>query len=243
MRQLIAANWKMNGLGSALPEIEYIAEWAAGTVPKADLLICPPTTLLARAAALVRGRVVLGGQDCHPEAAGAFTGDISAEMLKDAGAEAVIVGHSERRRYHCESDTLICAKARAAWRAGLMAILCVGETDAERDGAHAHTVVSRQIELGMPPGATPENTAIAYEPVWAIGTGRTPQPDDIVDMHGHIRARLGASGGKMRILYGGSVSPANAKGILALPGVDGALVGGASLKARDFQAIITAARE
>jgi triosephosphate isomerase len=241
MRQLIAGNWKMNGLCSALPEIESVADWAAAAAPRAQVLICPPATLIARAAELVRGRIALGGQDCSAEAAGAFTGDISAEMLRDAGAEAVIVGHSERRRYHCETDALICAKAKAAWRAGLVAIFCVGETEAERDGDLAHTVVARQIADGVPPGATPANAAIAYEPVWAIGTGRTPQPDDIEDMHGHIRSRLGPSGAEMRILYGGSVNPANARSILALSGVDGALVGGASLKARDFEAIIAAA--
>ncbi len=233
----------MNGLGSALAEIETIAAWTAATAPRAQVLICPPVTLMTRAAELARGRIALGGQDCSTEAAGAFTGDVSAEMLRDAGAEAVIVGHSERRKYHCETDATICAKAKAAWRAGLMAILCVGETEAERDGAQAHAVVSRQIAQGVPPGATPENMVIAYEPVWAIGTGRTPQPNDIVDMHGHIRAQLGSLGASIRILYGGSVNPANACGILVLSGVDGALVGGASLKARDFEAIIVAACE
>jgi triosephosphate isomerase len=243
MRQLIAGNWKMNGLGSALPGIETIAAWTAATAPRVRVLICPPATLLARAAERVRGRIELGGQDCSTETSGAFTGDVSAEMLRDAGASAVIVGHSERRRYHCEDDALTCAKAKAAWRAGLLAILCVGETEAERDGAQAHAVVSRQIAKGVPPGATPENTVIAYEPVWAIGTGRTPRPDDIEDMHGHIRTQLGPLGAEMRILYGGSVNPANARGILALSGVDGALVGGASLKAKDFEAIIAAACE
>lgn len=231
----------MNGLGSTLSEIEAVAAFAAAAGPRAEVLICPPATLMSRAVAQSRGRIALGGQDCHADIAGAFTGDVSAEMLKDAGAQAVIVGHSERRRYHCESDALICAKAKAAWRAGLMAIICAGETEAERDGGQAHAVVSRQIAAGVPAGATPDNTVIAYEPVWAIGTGRTPQPEDIVDMHGHIRGRLGASGAQMRILYGGSVNPANAAAILALSGVDGALVGGASLKAGEFQTIIAAA--
>lgn len=240
MRQLIAGNWKMNGLASALSEIEAVAAWTAVATPRAKVLICPPATLIARASDLVRGRVALGGQDCSAEVAGAFTGDISAEMLRDAGAEAVIVGHSERRKYHSETDELICAKAKAVWRAGLTTILCVGETEAERDDGRAHMVVSRQIAKGLPPGATADNTVIAYEPVWAIGTGRTPRPEDIRDMHGYIRTQLGSSGGDIRILYGGSVNPANARGILALPGVDGALVGGASLKAKDFEPIIAA---
>lgn len=244
MRQLIAGNWKMNGLGGALSEIETVAAWTAAVAPAAQILICPPATLLSRAVQSAQGRIALGGQDCHPEASGAFTGDLSAEMLKDAGAEAVIVGHSERRRCHGETDALIHAKVKAAWRAGLLAILCVGETEAERDSSEAHAVIARQIALGLPPEATAENTAIAYEPVWAIGTGRTPTAADITQVHAHIRNELGAVlGPRTRILYGGSVNPRNAESILRLSGIDGALVGGASLKAQDFQAIILAARK
>jgi triosephosphate isomerase len=244
MRQLIAGNWKMNGLGGGLSEIETLAAWTATVAPPAQVLICPPATLLPRAVQSARGRIALGGQDCHPEPSGAFTGDLSAEMLKDAGAEAVIVGHSERRRYHGETDPLIHAKVKAAWRAGLLAILCVGETEAERDSSLTHAVLARQIAAGLPAEATAENTVIAYEPVWAIGTGRTPTEADITNTHRHIRKELGAKWGpEMRILYGGSVNPGNAECILGLLGVDGALVGGASLKAQDFQAIILAARK
>jgi triosephosphate isomerase len=186
----------------------------------------------------------LGGQDCRAEASGAFTGDISAEMLKDAGASAVIVGHSERRQYHGERDADVAAKARAAWRAGLMAIICMGETEDQRDAGKAHHICGGQVKGSVPPGATAENTAIAYEPVWAIGSGKTPSDADIVAMHAHIRHcaidHLGAVGGGMRILYGGSVKPSNARTILALDNVNGALVGGASLKAQDFLAIIAA---
>jgi triosephosphate isomerase len=236
MRQLIAGNWKMNGLGVSLGEIAALAK-AVGT-PRCDVLICPPATLVARAAALGTG-VAIGGQDCHAEISGAFTGDISAEMLKDAGATAVIVGHSERRQYHGESDATIAAKARAAWRAGLIAIVCIGETEDQREQGHANHICARQLAGSVPAGATAQNTAIAYEPVWAIGTGKTPSIADIAHMHGHIRAHLAAP---LRILYGGSVKPSNAKEILALADVGGALVGGASLKATDFATIVEASR-
>ncbi len=238
MRQLIAGNWKMNGLAASLAEIEALAR--AVPTPSCDVLICPPATLVARAAAAARGTAVaIGGQDCHAEISGAFTGDVSAEMLRDAGATAVIVGHSERRQYHAETDAIVAAKAKAAWRAGLIAIICVGETEAERDAGKAYDVCKSQLAGSVPPGATAANTAIAYEPVWAIGTGKTPTTSDIAQMYVHIKACLAAP---HRILYGGSVKPSNAKEILGLADVGGALVGGASLKASDFLTIVAAAR-
>ena len=239
MRQLIAGNWKMNGLAAALAEIEALAR-GLGT-PACDVLICPAATLLARAAATAKGTpIAIGGQDCHAEASGAFTGDVSAEMLRDAGATAVIVGHSERRQYHGETDAIVAAKAKAAWRAGLIAIICVGETEAQRDAGKAYDVCQSQLAGSVPPGATAQNTAIAYEPVWAIGTGKTPTTPDIAQMHAHIKACLAAP---LRILYGGSVKPSNAAEILGLADVGGALVGGASLKAADFLTIVTASRK
>jgi triosephosphate isomerase len=245
MRQLIAGNWKMNGTGASLGEIEAVARAVvAGKVP-CDVLICPPATLIAPAVAAADDRIEIGGQDCHPEASGAFTGDISAEMLKDAGASAVIVGHSERRQYHGETDQIVCAKAKAAWRAGLLAIICIGESEAERTAGEALHCCTRQLAGSVPDDAKATNTCIAYEPIWAIGTGKTPTVDEIVQVHAHIRQelvmRFGGEGGEMRILYGGSVKPANAIEILALDNVGGALVGGASLKAADFQAIFMAA--
>src|SRR6201996_8472670 len=245
MRQLIAGNWKMNGTGASLKEIEAVARAAEAGKAACDILICPPATLIAPAVAAAADRIAIGGQDCHAEVSGAFTGDISAEMLKDAGASAVIVGHSERRQYHGETNEMIAAKAKAAWRAGLLAIICIGETEAERaDGKERH-VCSRQIVGSVPPEAKAETTCIAYEPVWAIGTGKTPTSEEIADIHAHIRDELvkclGAEGKDMRILYGGSVKPTNAKEILALDNVGGALVGGASLKAADFQPIFMAA--
>ena len=242
MRPLIAGNWKMFGLGPALGEIAQIA--AAAATASADLLVCPPATLIARAAACAAGRIAIGGQDCHAEASGAFTGDISADMLKDAGASHVIVGHSERRLSHHETDADVAAKARAAWRAGLCAIVCVGETGAQRNAGEAFAVVARQLAASVPEGAHAGSTAIAYEPVWAIGTGLVPAAADIADMHALIRAelvrRLGGMGQGLRILYGGSVKPANAREILAIAEVGGALVGGASLKATDFLEIVAA---
>jgi triosephosphate isomerase len=238
MRQLIAGNWKMNGVAASLAEIEALAKGLAS--PSCDVLVCPPATLIARAASAARGtRVGLGGQDCHAEPSGAFTGDVSAEMLRDAGAVAVIVGHSERRQYHAETDAIVAAKARAAWRAGLIAIVCIGETEAERDAGKAYDVCKSQLAGSVPAGATPQNCAIAYEPVWAIGTGKTPTTPDIAQMHAHIKAQLAAP---LRILYGGSVKPSNAKEILGLADVGGALVGGASLKASDFLTIVEASR-
>ena len=245
MRPLVAGNWKMNGLGASLAEIEAVAAAVNGASDGPEVLICPPATLVARAAAQGAGRIAIGGQDCHTEPSGAFTGEVSAEMLKDAGARTVIVGHSERRQYHEEADRDVAAKARAAWRAGLTAIICVGETEAERDAGRALDIVANQIRGSVPDDADGAGTAVAYEPVWAIGTGRTPTNWEITQMHAHIRAELadllGAKGREIRILYGGSVKPANAREILALPEVGGALVGGASLKAKDFLEIVRAA--
>ncbi len=234
----------MNGLSASAGELAKIIAGAGG-LPKADVLICPPATLVAHFAGLARGsRVAIGGQDCHAEPAGAFTGDIAAEMLKDAGASAVIVGHSERRQYHCETDAVVCAKAHAARRAGLLAIVCVGETRAERDAGKALDVVGRQLQGSLLQGLPPDGAAdfvVAYEPVWAIGSGVTPTLDDVTATHRFIRERLaaryGEAGQGVRILYGGSVKPANAEELLTADNVDGALIGGASLKADDFLAI------
>lgn len=246
-RVLIAGNWKMNGLRSSKGELRaVVAGIDRALAGAADVLVCPPATLLAAFAADVAGSpIMLGGQDCHFNASGAHTGDISAEMLKDAGAVAVIVGHSERRADHGEGDAVVNAKVKAAWRAGLLPVVCVGETLAERDAGEAAAVVSRQTRQSIPEGATAANLVVAYEPVWAIGTGRTPTPEDVAQVHATIRAvldeRFGAEGPGIRILYGGSVKPDNAAGLLAIANVDGALVGGASLKAADFLAIARAA--
>ena len=241
-RPLVAGNWKMNGLRASLSELEAVIAGVGPLAAKCDLLVCPPATLIAMFAWKTNGtKVAIGAQDCHPNASGAHTGDLSAEMLKDAGASAVIVGHSERRADHAETDALVRKKAEAARRAGLLAIVCVGETKAERDAGKTLEVVSRQIEGSVPDGATPSNMAIAYEPVWAIGTGLTPKPSDMTEVHRLIRERLvrrfGAGAAATRILYGGSVKPDNAASLLLAPECDGALVGGASLKATDFLAI------
>ena len=246
VRPFVAGNWKMNGLAASLVEIEAMRRAVdAGAAGIAELAVCPPFTLLAQAAAkLEGGALALGAQDCHPETSGAFTGDISAPMLKDAGAAYVIVGHSERRTMHHETDALVRAKAEAAIRAGLTAIVCVGETRAEREAGEAAAVVIRQLGGSLPPQATAGTVVVAYEPVWAIGTGLTPTQQDIATVHNGIRALLNehcpADGARMRILYGGSVKPANARELLGLHNVDGALVGGASLKAVDFLAIAAA---
>ena len=244
-RPLIAGNWKMNGLKASMNELASIWQGAGDLKGKADLLICPPATLLFTATAVVSGsKVAIGAQDCHPAASGAHTGDISAEMLADAGASAVIVGHSERRADHGESDALVRSKAEAAWRAKLIAIVCVGETQAERDAGQALDVVGRQLAGSVPDGATAANLVVAYEPVWAIGTGRTPTTKDVEEVHGFIRSKLNErfsqEGSGVRILYGGSVKPSNAAELMAVANVDGALVGGASLKAVDFLAIAAA---
>jgi triosephosphate isomerase (TIM) len=238
-RPLVAGNWKMNGLRASAGELEKIIA-GAKKLAKVDLMVCPPATLIAGFAAAARGSdVAIGAQDCNALASGAYTGDISAEMLRDAGAIAVIVGHSERRQYHSETDAAVRAKALAARRAGILAIVCVGETRAERDAGKARAVVGAQLDGSLPDGT--DNIIVAYEPVWAIGTGRTPTVDNVADMHGFIRERLcaryGEAGQSIRVLYGGSVKPANAKELMAVSDVDGALVGGASLKAEEFLGI------
>jgi triosephosphate isomerase len=229
----------MNGLSASISQLKAMVA-VAGTLPKVELMVCPPATLIASFAAAARGTpVLIGGQDCHALASGAYTGDISAEMLKDAGASAVIVGHSERRQYHHETDAEVRAKAEAARRAGLMPIVCLGETRPQREAGHALDVVGRQLQGSLADGAS--DFVVAYEPVWAIGTGLTPTPADVGEMHRSIRehlvSRYGAVGQGTRILYGGSVNPKNASELLAVDNVDGALVGGASLKAEDFLAI------
>ncbi len=243
-RPLVAGNWKMNGLTAALAELKALKDrLAEHPVPEADIMVCPPATLLAQARYALRGgTILLGAQDCHIAASGAHTGDLSAEMLADAGASAVIVGHSERRTDHAETDALVKAKASAAHRAGLTAIVCIGETEEERRAGAALEVIGRQLKGSLPDRARAADTVIAYEPVWAIGTGLTPTPDDVAEVHGFIRGELGAlvgsdEAGALRILYGGSVKPANAGELLSVPDVDGALVGGASLTAGDFYAI------
>jgi triosephosphate isomerase len=238
-RPLVAGNWKMNAAAPA--EFTKMVEGARG-LTAIDIMVCPPATLLAELAVAARGSPMrIGGQDCHAEPAGAFTGDIAAEMLKAAGASAVIVGHSERRTYHRETDADVRAKALAARRAGLVAIVCVGETRAEREAGRALEVVGKQLDGSLPDGATAENLVVAYEPVWAIGTGLTPTPGDVAEMHGLIRRnlaeRFAAAGEGIRILYGGSVKASNAKELMGVADVDGALIGGASLKADEFLAI------
>ncbi|TMQ04017.1 MAG: triose-phosphate isomerase [Deltaproteobacteria bacterium] len=222
-------------------------EGAAALAAQVDLMVCPPATLLMSFAARASGsKLLVGGQDCRAEPAGAFTGELSAEMLADAGAAAVIVGHSERRQYHCEDDATVRAKAQAAWRAGLVAIVCVGETRAEREAGRTLAVCDGQLDGSLPDGASAARLVIAYEPVWAIGTGLTPTTNDVAEVHGRIRerlvARFGAAGEGIRVLYGGSVKPGNARELLSVDNVDGALVGGASLKADDFLGIAKASR-
>ena len=243
MRKLAAGNWKMNGTSASLAEVRALL--AAHPDPACEMLLCPPATLIAQLAGLARGTALrVGGQDCHAKASGAHTGDVSAAMLADAGASHVILGHSERRADHGETDALVAAKAQAAWAAGLVAVICLGETEAERDAGRTLAVVGAQLAGSVPDGATAATTVIAYEPVWAIGTGRTPTLAEIAEVHGHLRAglrqRFGAEAEGMRLLYGGSVKPSNAAEIFAVADVDGALVGGASLKAADFGAIVAA---
>lgn len=263
-RALIAGNWKMNGVSAdglglaqglaacANRPADIPADAAAEIPPDiamplpCEVLVCPPFTLIDRVVGALEGtRIAVGGQDCHAKASGAHTGDISAEMLKDCGCSHVIVGHSERRADHLETDAVVKAKAEAGLRAGLVAIICVGETEAERDAGQTEAVVSRQVRGSLPAGATPENVVIAYEPVWAIGTGRTASPEEAQAVHARIRAELDGAIGKasaqrMRILYGGSVKPSNAAELLRQPDIDGALVGGASLKVEDFWGIVRA---
>ncbi len=235
----------MNGLKAAQTEFAAMIAGTGAAAGKADLLICPPFTLVGAFAGAANGTSLkVGAQDCHAAASGAHTGDISAEMLADQGASFVIVGHSERRADHGESDAQVRAKAEAAWRAGLVAIVCVGETRAERDAGKALSVVGTQLAGSLPEGSSGANLVVAYEPVWAIGTGLTPTPADVAQVHDFIRAellkRFGAAGNDVRILYGGSVKPSNATELLNVSNVNGALIGGASLKAADFLAIATA---
>jgi triosephosphate isomerase (TIM) len=243
IRPLIAGNWKMNGLKSSLIEFEAMLAGASDLAAKADLLVCPPATLIAGFAERARGSKTLavGAQDCHPKASGANTGDISAEMLADAGARAIIVGHSERRADHGETDVLVRQKAEAAWRAGLTAIVCIGETQHQRDQGQTLDICGGQLNVSLPDGARSDNLVVAYEPVWAIGTGLTPTVGDVEQIHGFLRdcltARFKGEGARVRILYGGSVKPSNARELMAVANVNGALVGGASLKAADFLAI------
>jgi triosephosphate isomerase len=244
-RKLAAGNWKMNGTTAALAEVKALI--AGLHAPECEVLLCPPATLIARMAEVAKGSALkVGGQDCHAEASGAHTGDISAGMLADAGASHVILGHSERRADHGETDSAVRAKAEAAQAAGLVALICVGETEAERDAGRELDVIGAQLAGSVPDTANGADTVIAYEPVWAIGSGRTPTEEQIAAVHRFLRdaleARFGERGSSFRLLYGGSVKPANAARIFAIPDVDGALVGGASLKATDFGAIISALR-
>ena len=248
IRPLIAGNWKMNGLRHSMAEFEAMVTGAGAVIAKTDLLVCPPVTLLATFAEKTGGILpadqkvlALGAQDCHPKASGAHTGDISAEMLADAGASFVIVGHSERRADHGETDALVRQKAEAGWRAGLTAIVCIGETQAQRDVGQTLHICGGQLSGSLPDGADAANLVVAYEPVWAIGTGLTPTEGDVEQVHKFIRdnliTRFSGEGAKIRILYGGSVKPSNAAELMSVPHVNGALVGGASLKAADFLAI------
>ena len=243
IRPLIAGNWKMNGLKSSLAEFEAMLAGASGVAAKADLLVCPPATLIADFAERARGSATLavGAQDCHTKPSGAHTGDLSAEMLADAGARAIIVGHSERRADHGETDIEVRQKAEAVWRAGLTAIVCIGETQHQRDQGQTLDICGGQLNVSLPDGARADNLVVAYEPVWAIGTGLTPTTLDVEQIHGFIRelliARFKGEGTRIRILYGGSVKPSNAAELMAVANVNGALIGGASLKAADFLAI------
>jgi triosephosphate isomerase (TIM) len=244
IKLLIAGNWKMNGMSATLSEVKTVASALSPAIAgRADVLLCLPATLIAQAAWATKDSALkIGAQDCHPNMSGAHTGDIGAEMLMDAGASAIIVGHSERRADHGESSALVRSKAEAAIRAGALAIICVGETMAERQAGRTLAVVGEQLTGSVPDSATAQTVVIAYEPVWAIGTGLTATPDDVRDVHAFIRRelvlRFGVGGYKMRILYGGSVKPTNAGELMTVANVDGALVGGASLKAADFLGII-----
>jgi triosephosphate isomerase len=240
-QKLAAGNWKMNGDLAALAEVDALM--TANPSPGCEVLICPPAVLIHPMKARVGNAIAIGGQDCHAESSGAHTGDIAAAQLRDAGASYVILGHSERRADHGETDGAVAAKAAAAHAAGLTAIICVGETEAQRDADETLAVIAAQLDGSIPDGATAANTVIAYEPVWAIGTGRTPTTDQIAEVHALMRERIAGKvrdAAQVRLLYGGSVKPGNAAEIFAIPHVDGALVGGASLKAGDFGPIIAA---
>ncbi|MCE9507526.1 MAG: triose-phosphate isomerase [Alphaproteobacteria bacterium] len=239
--KLIVGNWKMNGLMTDSRERTQKLATAANShkATEFQMVVCPPATMVDIVAAALKGsEIKWGGQDCHSQQSGAFTGDISAEMLKDLGCSYVIVGHSERRQHHRETSVMVAAKAKAAHAAGLTAIICVGELDHERTAGQANRIVSEQLKASIPDTATPQNTVIAYEPIWAIGTGKTASSEDIRQMHALIRSQVGA----LPILYGGSVKAANAAEILHIPNVDGVLVGGASLKADEFLAIAQASQ-
>jgi triosephosphate isomerase (TIM) len=240
-RPVIAGNWKMNGLLSSLDDFCKIVAGARRLQEKVQFIVCPPATLIFRFVGSCDGAVEVGGQDCHEAPSGAFTGDISAEMLGDLGARAVIVGHSERRSFHHESDADVLRKTQASWRAGLLAIVCIGESRDDRSAGRTLSVVATQFDGSIPDGATARNLVVAYEPVWAIGTGLTPTAADVAEVHGFIRerltARFPASAPEIRILYGGSVKPSNAKELMSVDNVDGALVGGASLNPKEFLAI------
>ena len=246
IKPLVAGNWKMNGIGQGLSEIRTVMNTAmSGLDRDVDTLLCVPATLVHRAAEVAKGTPLkIGGEDCHTKDSGAHTGDISAIMLKDCGASHVIVGHSERRTDHRESDATVRAKAEAAWRAGLVAVICIGEVESERKAGKTLDVLSTQLAGSLPEGLTQDNSVIAYEPVWAIGTGLTPTAADVAEAHAHIRGemakRFPQECTSVRILYGGSVKPSNAVELLGVANVDGALVGGASLKAADFLAICEA---
>ncbi|MEO0546706.1 MAG: triose-phosphate isomerase [Pseudomonadota bacterium] len=243
IKPLVAGNWKMNGTRDQLDQLALLARGVdADLADKVDVVVCPPATLLYVATTISEDTpLMVGGQTCHARASGAHTGDVSAEMIADCYADYCIVGHSERRTDHAESDATVAGQAIACHRAGLTAIICVGETEAEYDAGEAEAVIYRQLQASIPHGANDLNTIVAYEPVWAIGTGKTPSPDDVRAIHAMIRDRLVEAlqgpGERMRILYGGSVKPSNAAELLSVANVDGALVGGASLKAEDFLAI------
>jgi triosephosphate isomerase (TIM) len=243
IRPLVAGNWKMNGLRSSIGEFEAMLAGATSVIARADLLVCPPATLVAAFAEKAKGAraFAVGAQDCHPKPSGAHTGDISAEMLADAGAKAIIVGHSERRADHGETNAIVREKAEAVWRAGLTTVVCIGETREQRDAGKTLDICGGQLKGSLPDGSTAANLVVAYEPVWAIGTGLTPTVSDVEQIHRFIRellvGRFNGEGARTRILYGGSVKPSNAKELMAVANVNGALVGGASLKAADLLAI------
>ncbi len=245
-RPLVAGNWKMNGLKASLSELAAIRDGvSAGEFGRAEAAICPPATLVALAADLAKGsELAIGGQDCHAKKSGAHTGDLSADMLKDAGAAYVIVGHSERRTDHHETSAEVRAKAEAAIAAGLVAIVCLGESEAQRRSGETLAVVGQQLEESWPAGATAGTLVVAYEPIWAIGTGLTPTAADVAEVHAFLRREAlrhsAAEGAGVRLLYGGSVKPSNAAELMGVPDVDGALVGGASLTAKDFLGIAAA---
>ncbi|PIT70955.1 triose-phosphate isomerase [Bartonella tribocorum] len=249
IRPFLAGNWKMNGTRESLGELRAIATGVSSDISHLfEVLICVPATLLSRASDMLDGEnLLLGGQNCHFDDYGPYTGDISAFMLKEAGASHVILGHSERRTVYQENDALVCAKVQAAWRAGLVALVCIGETLEERNNNKVLDVLAQQLEGSLPDDATAENTIIAYEPVWAIGTGKTATSEDIANVHHFIRdkicSRFGDEGNKIRLLYGGSVKPSNAFALLSIPHVNGALIGGASLKAIDFLTICDVCRK